>query len=105
MNASTPALQVTRTAQSSRLGTGWRTLASPTEIFSPSAYKERRCQEAGENSAGWGPLPQLDSVPEGGTKTPPLSIASHPQMPKKDKATNLAQDAPASKGALCHRPP
>lgn len=63
---------------------GWRALISPTVIFIQCAHGERRCQEAGE-SAGWGSLHQLNSIPEGGTKTPPSQHSFAPQMLQKIK--------------------
>lgn len=102
MNPSTPALQVTRAVQSGRLGTGWGALASPTEIFFQSAYGER-CREAGENVHAGDTCTNLIACLKV-VQRHHLSAQLHTPDVEEDKATNLAQDAPASKGALCHRP-
>lgn len=103
VNPGMPALWVTRRARSARLSTGCRALTSPTQLFFPSAYGERRCQETGETVQAGDPctdlIPRLKVV-----QNHHGSVQLHTPDATEDKATNLTQDAPGSKGALCHWP-
>lgn len=103
MNHGALALLIARTHKAA--ASAWAgELSNLSLSFRSNVLEEKEMSGSTRKSARRGPPRCLGSVSEHGTKPLITSWRSLIQDAGEDKATNLTQDAPASRGALCHQP-